>query len=85
MSGDILMGEERNRSVWPSIGLVLLLPMLYVGVYYGTVSPSYNVGPTFEPTPHYFDTSREVKRWLAAFFAPIHWLDRGLRPHVWEP
>jgi hypothetical protein len=25
-----------------------------------------------------------VERW-GLFFAPIHWLDRRIRPQVWEP
>lgn len=89
------MSESRKPNVVPWIaGITLMLLGAYVGVYYWLVAPRKAPPPMpFDYVPEWYDAPRlstpdsvfDVQRRLSCFFAPIHRLDRHLRPHVWEP
>lgn len=68
------MPDRKPISAVGWIAAVLLLIGGYVGVYYAVVQIS----------PGYF-VQRKEWRFGHRFFAPIHWLDRRMRPHVWQP
>lgn len=85
------MTERRKPGLLLPVIVVVLLAV-YAGAYYGTVRP---LGLPFVGTaPHYpllhggtigdpdFNITT-LKRWHTVF-TPIHWLDRRLRPHIWE-
>lgn len=92
--------SQRKPTSAPWIAAVVLLVLTggYVGAYYVVVD-SAAVGHAFdddfvEILPTYpiapvkmFDVtiSRSHKSAWRPFFAPIHWLDRRIRPHVWTP
>lgn len=93
--------DQPKLYVWPAIfAAVVLLVVAYGGAYYAMVWPR-GVGPKFSPVekmvPGYRLRSGNVLDDIIAsmddpvesgwttFFAPIHWLDRRIRPHVWEP
>jgi hypothetical protein len=77
------------------MGAVLLFVLIggYVGAYYALVEPIPatkwfrlrvgTVGRPFGPRmlPWYGSAGFAVN----GPFTPIHWIDRRLRPHVWEP
>lgn len=82
------MSEERKRSVAPWIaGVVLVLLGLYVGGYYAMVRPTFIPEPTgYLPVYRNLSAPRQTRTpSLLAFFAPVHRIDRRLRPNVWEP
>jgi hypothetical protein len=72
----------------------LLLLGLYIGAYYRLVNvalvrmPGHAVA--WETEPVYSLEGRRPGKpvppsyWLEKFFAPIHRVDRRIRPHVWE-
>jgi hypothetical protein len=70
-----------------AVALALMLG-LYVGAYCAMVEPTRSL--LRKPHPVYvirlgaenFRYRRYSK--AAALFAPIHWLERRIRPHVWE-
>lgn len=73
-----------------AIAVCVLLAMIggYAGAYYGTVRPNGEV-PEYprlhgEPGERFTDWVRSWNFWHS-FFTPMHWLDRRIRPHVWEP
>ena len=77
------MTEPRKPSlILPVAGAVLLLAG-YVGAYYAMVYP-YD-GMALFPSRRNGTVSWGVRPAWERFFAPIHWLDRRLRPDVWEP
>jgi hypothetical protein len=68
---------------------------LYVGTYYAMSHPRSTGWPrgTFLVEPFYgtreygqvpLPAEMEWHLRLFPFFAPIHWLDRRIRPHVWD-
>ena len=73
-----------------AVTLAVLLG-LYAGAYYGIVravdvtiaGPGANPDGSFDvryvKLPDYGDDGQS-----RSFFAPIHWLDRRIRPHFWE-
>jgi hypothetical protein len=89
------MSEPRKSTsvVLPAVGVLTVLLGLYVGAYYTMVKRS----PTgrgdwrpfyFLPEPVAPQTAHGAIRVhfrSEPIFAPIHWLDRRIRPHVWEP
>jgi hypothetical protein len=91
--------KQTRESGWiMMIGLPLLLLVLYVGAYYATVRATpRTVGGKFVPTtrsgggefvPGYslpLDRGYEWGPRIAQLFAPIHWVDRFLRPDDWKP
>jgi hypothetical protein len=87
--GDVVsapQAEDRIIPVTPEKVLACLrgnhpLLTLYVGAYYWLVFP---VGWSGDPIPFYRCTA-EARDAIRAFFAPMHWLDRRIRRHVWEP
>jgi hypothetical protein len=81
------MSDERKRSVDPWIAGIALTALLslYVGAYFWLVLPlrfgSLHTGP-IAPAYRIPLASQGI---AGALFAPIHALDRRIRPHVWEP
>jgi hypothetical protein len=75
-------GRELAR--WVAVTLAVLLTA-YVGAYYALVDvfpvPTANGFPPIYRGAGYGSLQKNLRR----FFAPIHWLDRRLWPHVWEP
>jgi hypothetical protein len=71
-----------------AVGVLTLLLALYVGAYYATVEPfdysafisSRHPPPRGTPIPIYSFGGESAK----TFFAPMHQVDRMLRPDVWE-
>jgi hypothetical protein len=70
------MPTRKPNSI-PWIGVVVLAMLIggYVAWYYRTVKPIEMPGWT---DSNLTDLGEVV-------FAPIHWIDRRVRPHVWEP
>ena len=73
-----------------AVTLAVLLG-LYVGAYYWMVFP-HPFPPTGVRCLYYEGTDKARGGPVYAtnpnwdrFFFPIHWLDRRIRPHVWEP
>jgi hypothetical protein len=81
--------------------VVMVLLGLYVGAYYWMVERTFKLDwpaatttyfAEYPPVAEYWTESYEInsasdvsfRRW-SRFFAPIHSLDRRIRPHVWEP
>jgi hypothetical protein len=71
-----------------AVALTVLLG-LYVGAYYAMVEPTatYAKGVLFPPNiiPVYRVKANWYLDEAGWVFAPIHWLDRRLRPEIWEP
>jgi hypothetical protein len=77
-----------------AVTLTVLLG-LYVGAYYWMVQPlgrRVSGDPWLIATPFYGPESELYHLghtpWndrLRPLFTPMHWLDRRIRPHVWEP
>ena len=79
------MNSPRNPSfVLPVTVTLAVLLALYVGAYFATVEP-YGDVPWYSLNFVPEGAGPEVDRCLDWFFAPIHRLDRRIRPHVWEP
>lgn len=78
------MSNRTSNVILSVVALVML--GLYVGAYYATVKPMFRPS-TFPTTPDpdyfYWHSKNEVSGG-EAFFAPIHWLDRHLRPGIWK-
>jgi hypothetical protein len=55
----------------------------YVGAYCWMAEP---FPPSAFPGERYTaNVAGYPLKWMGTLFAPIHWLDRRIRPHVWEP
>jgi hypothetical protein len=69
-----------------AVTLTVLLG-LYVGAYYAMVEPvsaeGELPGPIYSLPFHKFDILFDWK--VTPWFEPAHWLDRRIRPRVWEP
>lgn len=83
------MSDERKpTSVVRWIAGVALVLALYVGAYYATAGGVGDVGGEFSPAyivplvPESWD--RALNDSLTVVFAPIHWIDRRLRPDAWR-
>jgi hypothetical protein len=90
-----MTSPRKSGFVLPVAVTLAVLLGLYVGAYYAMVEPQINlpgyrgytvIERTIEPNywgklPVGFDPNGALK----AFFTPVHWLDRRIRPHVWEP
>lgn len=84
---DLTVSDRKPMSVVPVIVLLAMLGA-YVGAYYATVRPLTVLGNVFaEYKFPAFLKPYEPNRYntLHDGFAPIHWLDRRIRPHHWEP
>jgi hypothetical protein len=69
------------------IALVVLLAA-YVGAYYSTVVPMevHRFGmAAFYGDPYRARALGVLQESWQAFFGPIHWMDRRLRPGTWNP
>ena len=80
--------DRKPSSFLPVAGVAMLLALAaYVGAYYMMVRPVLKpLAPKREVIPWYQGKSGSeatYRRW-ATFFAPIHWLDRRLRPDYWR-
>jgi hypothetical protein len=81
------MLPDRKPSLATLIAVAIVL--LYVGAYYATARPTLTT-PTGKIAPWYHIASSPNENWkyfeLAnQVFAPMVWIDRRIRPHVWEP
>ena len=85
-----MTSPRKSGFVLPVAVTLAVLLGLYVGAYYAMVEPipaqkyvlskgAYSAVPTFLATYSRWDD------WLTPLFSPAHWLDRRIRPHVWEP
>jgi hypothetical protein len=83
------VSERKPTSVVLPAVVVLMVLGIYVGAYYAAVRP-YVPRPGIRTSVVFpvYDFPIGPKRpdqWLGMAFAPFHWLDRRIRPHVWEP
>jgi hypothetical protein len=70
--------------------VAVLLLAGYVGAYYLTVSREIRIGSESSGGSREVLTVTLVPKdrlllGCGPLFTPIHWLDRRIRPHVWEP
>jgi hypothetical protein len=91
------MAASRKPGFVLPLAVLTVLLGLYVGAYYAMVEPVPfdDDPPDFEATYYcpfapFLESRRglglRVLRWQTecdAFFAPIHWLDRRIRPNFW--
>lgn len=85
------MSDRKASSIRIAAAVTLALIGGYLGAYYSTVvwwwegveingrREPYYVLTSTNPDPH------ESSSFLGRFFVPAHWLDRRIRPDVWEP
>jgi hypothetical protein len=66
-----------------ALGVVVLLAAIYVGSYYATVQPKYFRMPPGDRAC-LVEYRLDDEGWLKVFFAPMHDLDRQIRPEWWE-
>ncbi|MCC7424970.1 MAG: hypothetical protein IT428_32260 [Planctomycetaceae bacterium] len=81
------MNETHRFRLLPPI-LCLVLVGLYVGAYYSTVTPIWEIGEVVYPRFHGpLINSADMSSWQRwkMFFAPVHWLDRRIRRFYWRP
>jgi hypothetical protein len=81
------MPSDRKPSlILPAtFGVALMLLVGYVGAYYWQVIPvktRWGIQARYRVEGDASWAYRS-RRWVN-LFAPIHWLDRRVRPHVWE-
>jgi hypothetical protein len=84
-----MLTDRIHSLILPTTVAVILLLASYVGAYYVMVHPE-TYDPGLPRYPFYATRleGRRLTRYMETsrpFFAPVHWLDRRLRPHVWEP
>jgi hypothetical protein len=89
------MSEPRKPSLILPVAVAMLLLLAgYVGAYYWLLDVAFDSADHVTLVPIYysiyFSERFEYDSWewswrLTPFFAPIHWFDRRIRPHVWEP
>ena len=72
------MTAPRKPSLILPVAVVATLLAEYVGGYW------YWLNSPFDPTQTAEEALVEHTQAMR-FFAPIHWLDRRMRAHVWEP
>jgi hypothetical protein len=80
----------RKPNWTPGIGFAVLTVLIggYVGAYYAMVHATgygeiwayYSIGGWWPEETFGITLTR-----CQQFFSPIHWLDRHIRPHIWEP
>ncbi|HEY3967085.1 MAG TPA: hypothetical protein VGM05_21170 [Planctomycetaceae bacterium] len=88
--------KKPGVAFWATVVVVVAL-IFYVAAYSIMVSPAvvFHSGlgepPPLIPKYHLIGNWLEDRRWprdggaCRPFFAPIHWIDRRVRRHVWEP
>jgi hypothetical protein len=90
------MTAPRNPSFVHSVAVTLaVLLVMYVGAYYAMVSPVEYVPSQLDAVywprkqtddgRHEPNLHSEIDDWFTQLFAPMNWLDRRIRPHVWKP
>ncbi|MCC7422722.1 MAG: hypothetical protein IT428_20775 [Planctomycetaceae bacterium] len=89
--------SERKKSPWLTVAIatcvVLALTGAYVGSYYATVTPTpieleLGGSPSGSPGIPFVADFYEIPidpGMAETLFAPIHSLDRHMRPNIWEP
>ena len=83
--------DQPKHSLWTMIlAGAVALAIAYGGGYYMLVERSRGIDFDFITgktvvAPHYAGFAPATQWRLERFFAPIHSLDRRIRPHVWEP
>ena len=86
--------RQRRRRFWLKLAAALLFAVVaYGGAYAAMVKPAgrlvfltsrgSSARLTIVPNYRWSANSRSVK-WVESFFRPAHWLDRRLRPGVWN-
>ena len=82
------MTDRKTSAPWIAGAVLLVLLGGYVGAYYGLMKPD-SVSVVLDARFHISMRPVTVPvysaSWLHSFFAPIHRLDRRIRPHMWEP
>ena len=82
------MTAPRKPGVVLPVAVTLTLRLgLYVGAYYATVRPRMvhtMFGNLLIPC-HVLRPGGMWDLWSYRIFSPIHWLDRRIRPHIWDP
>lgn len=86
---DATTSHRNNSTPWIVVAVLAVLIGGYVGAYCATVNVGALDGGEFWPVYYTRDEARtgiptDGFDYLT-FFAPIHWLDRRIRPQVWEP
>lgn len=78
------MNEQRSFAVSIATAIViLLLPCLYVGIYYALVEPTSILSLSYDDVTFlpYYSVGGETAK---AVFYPVHCLDRLVRPSYWK-
>ncbi|MCC7422076.1 MAG: hypothetical protein IT428_17490 [Planctomycetaceae bacterium] len=86
------MPARKPNSI-PWNGVVVLLALIggYVGSYFAMVTPKTRkfqnlIGASLLVTaPRYLSSDEDEGGVAKRVFAPLHWLDRRIRPHTWGP
>lgn len=80
------MSERRPMSPVLSIAVTLAVLLgIYLGAYYTIVKPIMGEAHYADHRKYSFGDFMEADNRWRRFFAPIHWVDRKLRPNVWGP
>ena len=93
------MDPTRHASPFLAVAAVIaILIAAYIGTYCamvhavslrysggGPVFPVYSRGNHLDAIQNYFARRPGDRDPLETVFAPVHWLDCRLRPHVWNP
>jgi hypothetical protein len=75
---DAAMRHFPLREIGYAIGFVVLMAALYVGAYYGMVTKE-----QFGRGRNFVVDYRIGGEWAESFFAPMHQIDREIRPATW--
>ena len=79
------MDSKRRGGWWVLAGMIIAMPILYVGAYFATAGEpviAINGISTGPPEPR---QPRYPVEWMASLFAAIHQIDRNwIRPGVWH-
>lgn len=82
--------RKATHFIVPAVVALVLLG-LHVGAYYATVDVKVDTAwrrygvVTVEEATGTSPTYSVWHPWTRPFFAPVHWLDRRIRPQFWEP
>lgn len=80
------MTERKTSASWHTFIGLLMLMAGYAGTYAIAVRPAHFMGARFSADPVYFGAKPfDGSAFISDFFAPIHGLDRRVRPDVWGP
>lgn len=78
------MTDQRNSNVvFPIVAFLAAMLAVYVGAYYAKVD-STQFSSVRSTRVRYLPDYGRGHRWLNPLFAPIHEIDRRIRPGVWS-